>query len=487
MLLRNNMNGIKQAVCKSMRIKIPGVFVCAIALQVITTAAIADGHNSDGSKDRSWYLGAGLGITELDPDTNNTGYSVTDESDTGFKLFGGFDYNNRLTIEGFYADLGAAQISSPFISQPDGEVDYSTFGASALWYFIRNGEDKGKDLRKGLQVYAHGGLSFLVNSSSVAYSQDNSVQVHYGAGLEYGLNNGIALRAGIDLYDKDAGMVFVGVMKRFGTKTRQKIISEPVAESIAEPVAEPGAGPVTEPKIIVPVVIEVLDSDNDGVIDADDQCANSPEDIKVDIEGCSIIAVEIEGVNFEPNSFDLTQASKQILGEAAIIIKANPDLHIEVQAHSDYKGSAEVNLRLSEQRALSVKAYLISQGVDEDKLAAKGYGEAQPIADNKTEEGRAKNRRVELKIINKDDPDVGVDPVEQDNGATIDEELSNSINGLEAAAEKSADSETKIDGEKDGVDLKKGQAVTETQEESGSDSSESGRPDGTPADSQKES
>ena len=156
------------------------------------------------------------------------------------------------------------------------------------------------------------------------------------------------------------------------------------------------------------------------------------------------IAVEIEGVNFEPDSFDLTQASKQILGEAAIIIKANSELHIEVQAHSDYKGSADVNLRLSEQRALSVKAYLISQGVDEDKLTAKGYGEAQPIADNKTEEGRAKNRRVELKIINKDDPDVGVDPVEQDNGSTIDEELSNSINGLEAAAEMSADSETKI-------------------------------------------
>ena len=63
----------------------------------------------------------------------------------------------------------------------------------------------------------------------------------------------------------------------------------------------------------------------------------------------------------------------------------------------------EVNLKLSEQRALSVKTYLVSQGVDEDQLVAKGYGESQPIADNKTEEGRAKNRRVEIVVAQGED------------------------------------------------------------------------------------
>ena len=379
-----------------MIIKKAGVWLCAFTLLLSVAPVIADENND--SDQRSWYLGAGLGITELDPDTNNTGYSVADERDTGFKLFGGYDFSDRFAVEGFYTDLGSAQISSSFPSQPDGAIDYSTLGASALWYFWRNGENKGNDLRKGLQAYAHGGLSFINNSSSVNYTQDNSVQVQYGAGLEYGLNNGVALRAGIDLYDKDAGMVFVGVMKRFGTKSRRKVIVEP------EPVIEPVVEPVVEQVIIVPEVIVVadIDSDKDGVIDRLDECADSPADMKVDTQGCSIIAIELDGVTFESKSFELTAESKIILDEAVVTISASPELQIEVQAHTDYKGSGKLNLQLSEQRALSVKAYLVSKGVNENQLTAKGYGESQPIADNKTEEGRAKNRRVELKLV-KDD------------------------------------------------------------------------------------
>jgi len=278
-----------------------------------------------------------------------------------------------------------------------------------LWYFVRNGENKGKDLRKGLQVYAHGGLSFLSNSSSVAFSQDNSVQVQYGAGLEYGLNNGVALRAGIDLYDKDAGMVFVGVMKRFGVKTKSKKIIEPAPEPVVAPVVEEA---VPTQKVVIPVVAVSydIDSDGDGIVDRLDECADSPKEFSVDEKGCSIIELDFGGVNFEPKSFDLTKESKQLLDEAVITINASPELQkIEVQAHTDYKGSGDANLKLSEQRAQSVKDYLVSQGVIEKRLVAKGYGESQPIADNETEEGRAKNRRVELKVIEDDVPEVGAE------------------------------------------------------------------------------
>lgn len=393
-----------------MIIKKTGVLICAFTLQVITTASIADSNEEGGADNHSWYLGAGLGITELDPDTGATGYSVSDERDTGFKLFGGYDFSERLTVEGFYTDLGSAQLSNPAPSQPDGTIDYSTLGASVLWYFIRNGENKGRDLRKGLQVYAHGGLSFLSNSSSVAFSQDNSVQLQYGAGLEYGLNNGIALRAGIDLYDKDAGMVFVGVMKRFGVKQKSKKIIEPAPAPAPEPVVVPVVEEVVQTQAVVIPAVEVIDdidTDMDGVVDRLDECADSPKEFSVDEKGCSIIELDFGGVNFEPKSFDLTQESKRLLDEVVVMINVSPELQkIEVQAHTDYKGSGEANLKLSEQRALSVKNYLVSQGVSEKRLIAKGYGESQPIADNKTEEGRAKNRRVELKVIKDDVTEV---------------------------------------------------------------------------------
>jgi OOP family OmpA-OmpF porin len=195
-----------------MNIEKTTAWLCAITLQVSMTAVTADGIGE--TNQRTWYLGVGLGATELDPDTNNTGYSVTDERSTGFKLFGGYDFSEHLTVEGFYTDLGSAKLNHQTL--PDGEIEYSTLGASALWYFWRNGEDTGKNPRKGWQAYAHGGLSFINNSSSLNYDQDHSVQLQYGAGIEYGLNKGIALRAGIDLYDKDAGMAFFSVMKRFG-------------------------------------------------------------------------------------------------------------------------------------------------------------------------------------------------------------------------------------------------------------------------------
>ncbi len=379
-----------------MNTKITSVFIGMFALQLLTTPAMADWKN----KDRSWYLGAGLGLTELDPDTNNTGYSVTDDKDSGFKLFGGYDFTERLTLEGFYADLGSAQIGSSFPTLPDGTIDYSIFGASALWYFVRNGENKGENLRKGLQIYAHAGLSSLNNSANVNYSQSNSVQIQYGAGVEYGFNDGIAVRAGLDLYDKDASLVFVSVMKRFGVKPRSKKIIEP--KPVVEPVVEKPVEIVPTQKVVIPVAVVTydIDTDSDGIVDRLDHCADSPSEFSVDKKGCSIIELNFGGVNFEPRSFDLTEESKTLLDEVVITINASPELQkIEVQAHTDYKGSGEANLKLSEKRAESVKAYLVSQGVVEKRLVAKGYGESQPIADNKTEEGRAKNRRVELKVI----------------------------------------------------------------------------------------
>jgi outer membrane protein OmpA-like peptidoglycan-associated protein len=78
---------------------------------------------------------------------------------------------------------------------------------------------------------------------------------------------------------------------------------------------------------------------------------------------------------------------------------ARPDVKVEIAGHTDWTGSDAYNLKLSNARADAVMQYLISKGVKADNLTARGYGETQPIADNNTDEGRAKNRRVELRRI----------------------------------------------------------------------------------------
>ena len=104
----------------------------------------------------------------------------------------------------------------------------------------------------------------------------------------------------------------------------------------------------------------------------------------------------LEGVNFDTDKADITPQSGAVLDKVAESLKAWPEVKVEVGGHTDSSGSAAHNLELSNRRAESVKTYLVRKGVDPSRLTAKGHGQTQPVDENKTEEGKAKNRRVEL-------------------------------------------------------------------------------------------
>lgn len=143
-----------------------------------------------------------------------------------------------------------------------------------------------------------------------------------------------------------------------------------------------------------------LDSDNDGIVDSIDNCADTQPGTNVDIKGCKIPEVVVlKGVTFESGSATLTQTSLIVLNDVAATLQRNPEIKVEIAGYSDDRGSVAFNKRLSEKRAISVLDYLINQGVASANLAAKGYGPADPIADNSTAEGRALNRRVEMHTI----------------------------------------------------------------------------------------
>ncbi|MGH7895871.1 MAG: OmpA family protein [Candidatus Binatia bacterium] len=105
---------------------------------------------------------------------------------------------------------------------------------------------------------------------------------------------------------------------------------------------------------------------------------------------------ELPGANFDFNKATLKPEGKAKLDEAVQILNKYPDMKISVNGYTDSIGSDAYNLKLSERRAESAVAYLTSKGVAAGRLSVKGYGKSNPVADNKTEEGRARNRRVEL-------------------------------------------------------------------------------------------
>ena len=143
-----------------------------------------------------------------------------------------------------------------------------------------------------------------------------------------------------------------------------------------------------------------LDNDGDTIVDRLDQCPNSAAGQKVDNKGCEIKdVISLKGVVFANNSDSLIGDSVAILDDAAEVLKRNSDLQIEVAGYTDNRGAQSYNVNLSQRRAEAVLKYLVEQGVATDRLTAKGYGPANPVADNQTSEGRALNRRVELRIL----------------------------------------------------------------------------------------
>ncbi len=150
----------------------------------------------------------------------------------------------------------------------------------------------------------------------------------------------------------------------------------------------------------------IPDTDGDGVNDEVDKCPT--EAGPASNFGCPVIATEIinkinmsaKNLFFATGSAKLLAKSNASLNNVVAILKANPTYKVDIAGHTDNTGKAEKNQLLSEARANSVKAYLVSKGVDEARLIAAGFGVDKPLADNKTAAGRAKNRRVEMVVRN---------------------------------------------------------------------------------------
>jgi OOP family OmpA-OmpF porin len=146
-----------------------------------------------------------------------------------------------------------------------------------------------------------------------------------------------------------------------------------------------------------------IDSDGDGVPDCIDKCPNTPEGTEVDADGCMQVveqgAVIFLDVLFDFGKADLRPVSFPVLDEVTNYLKANPDVKMEIHGHTDNTGSAEYNMKLSNDRANSVKNYLVEKGISPERIQARGFGLTMPIFPNDIFENRAKNRRVEFKII----------------------------------------------------------------------------------------
>lgn len=256
--------------------------------------------------------------------------------------------------------------------------NYNFTGGSVdlQYYFMR-------DVFSPYAVIGVGGMNTSGAGKSAA-----SVLGEVGLGATYELADNFLLRGDVRYrqnYEGGGGVfkandfndlvVNAGFVVPFGEKPKPAEKAAPVAAAAQE--------------------CSTRDSDRDGVNDCDDKCPGTLKGTKVDDEGCPI-KIELKGVNFKYDSAELTPGAKAVLDEVATQLIAFPEKKdIEVKGYTSSEGSYAHNMKLSVRRSQSVVDYLKWAGV-KNRLYPKGYGPAYPIADNSTEAGREKNRRVEL-------------------------------------------------------------------------------------------
>ena len=155
----------------------------------------------------------------------------------------------------------------------------------------------------------------------------------------------------------------------------------------------------------------IIDSDGDGLMDPDDRCVQQPEVRNgfQDEDGCpdelpkevAAFSGVIKGIYFDVGKDTIKDASRPTLDNAVQVLKDYPAIRLEISGHTDADGKREANLDLSRRRAESVKRYLVEHGIDAGRLETRGAGPDEPIADNKSKAGKAKNRRIEFMLIAK--------------------------------------------------------------------------------------
>lgn len=310
------------------------------------------------------------------------GTDPNDRVHVGGQLTLGLDVNKWLSVELHGASLGKAGLST------GGNIAYSPFGISGLFYA---GKNRHQYNRRGLSGFGRAGLGYLSNKAStgVNYEKDNAAHLLLGIGLEFATARGLAVRAETIVFDADVNYTQLGLLYRFGQRNkrqREMIVQVPVEKTAN----------LIPPVAAIAVTPTVLDGDDDGVIDQLDDCPTTKINVAVNISGCALFSGVIEGVNFHTSSAKLTNESIDILSSVAQTLQAYPLVNFTLTAHTDSQGSEQSNLKLSQQRAESVANYLVNTGIAKERFTTTAYGEAQPIANNSTAEGRLKNRRVEL-------------------------------------------------------------------------------------------
>ena len=350
---------------------------------VITLAtALLNMTPAQSSEFDGGYVGGKIGVNRTDMT------AVSKQSPMATGLEGGYNWNMNsmlLGVDGFL-DFNGKKTHTGVAPAP-ATVYY---GSHVYGLDLKLGLPNGNWMPYAKLGYAHTGGRGDAYASAVGDSG-----AHLGLGVEYKFTPNWGL----------AGEWTNNSGKSGATKLNNNNFTLGVNYYFGKPHVAPVVAPVVEP-VAAPVVAPVVEAPAPVAAPVAKAIEPAPSETwKTLLEDKP---VRIEGANFDTNSAKLHGVSIKKLDEVVEFADKYKDAKLEVTGHTDSRGAKTYNQKLSEKRAGSVKAYLVNKGVAATRISTKGYGLEQPMADNKTAEGRAQNRRVEIRSVLKEEKKVRV-------------------------------------------------------------------------------
>jgi OOP family OmpA-OmpF porin len=353
------------------RVILGALIAAACAAATTRNASAADGYDDTGA----WYVSALGQYTLLDD-------KRVSKDNVGFQIGLGYDFAPYLAGEiavgaGSFRVKGSG--ASEKLATTSLDVLYKLAPVTSMFrpYVIVGAggmsDNIGRVSANHDQWLAEAGVGLLTGLGS----QSGSTRLQFRTEAKYRYE---FVRNAPDIPNNPRDVVFgVGLQLMFGAPTPPP----PIARALPPPAPESALTPPPPPPPPPP------------------EPCHAPAGFQVDAN-CRIIeqTLVVRAVDFEFNSSRLTEPARETLDEVGAALQKQPDMQVEIQGYTDSIGADAYNLNLSQKRAAAVKAYLVSKGLSDTSLTAKGYGKVDPIASNATKEGRAQNRRVAFAVTN---------------------------------------------------------------------------------------